>query len=284
MAEAIAIPRRTVKATVLLNEGDSSWQSLQSSIPGAGYRDCCCHSPLSSAPRHQIRGRILLSIVSFVIERLSLALITCAAAGFEGEPNNSRTYLDSSSGASCLDDTGKTCSANSVEEEIPLCGLYVAESTLPGAGIGIYSGVEHQSGSVIGYGDVCIPIIDLKTHWREGYEDSWSWYNPFGEYEWSGLSMGMAFESATGDTTAVCPGINCMINGHLGLLNLAQSTPAVDDAAARERRTDLRQTDPGVGSYARYHNCTNSARMHIPAGSECGTRQMLTSNQMQVVK
>jgi hypothetical protein len=59
-----------------------------------------------------------------------------------------------------------------------------------------------------------------------------------------------------------------MINGHLALLNLAPAVPVVDDATARERRTDLRRTDPGTGSYTRYHNGTNSAKMYIPAGSE----------------
>jgi hypothetical protein len=42
----------------------------------------------------------------------------------------------------------------------PECGLYLAESTIPGAGVGIFSAVEKRPGDAIGSGDVCIPNIE----------------------------------------------------------------------------------------------------------------------------
>ena len=41
------------------------------------------------------------------------------------------------------------------------CGLYLAESTIPGAGMGIFAGREYKVGEDIGRGDICIPFIDM---------------------------------------------------------------------------------------------------------------------------
>jgi hypothetical protein len=41
------------------------------------------------------------------------------------------------------------------------CGLYLAESTIPGAGLGIFAGHDYKVGEDIGRGDVCIPFIDM---------------------------------------------------------------------------------------------------------------------------
>lgn len=39
------------------------------------------------------------------------------------------------------------------------CGLYLAESTIPGAGLGIFTAVDKEPGETVGYGDVCIPMV-----------------------------------------------------------------------------------------------------------------------------
>jgi hypothetical protein len=44
----------------------------------------------------------------------------------------------------------------------PTCGQYLAPSILPGAGLGMYSGVEIEEDDPVSYGDICIPLIDLK--------------------------------------------------------------------------------------------------------------------------
>ena len=41
------------------------------------------------------------------------------------------------------------------------CGLYLAKSTIPGAGLGIFAGWDYRVGQKIGRGDVCIPFIDM---------------------------------------------------------------------------------------------------------------------------
>jgi hypothetical protein len=62
------------------------------------------------------------------------------------------------------------------------CNLYIAESTIPNAGLGIFTAIERQKGDTVGEGDVCIPLIDLEWH----HPDS---FYPFSEYAWAGEVM-----------------------------------------------------------------------------------------------
>lgn len=128
------------------------------------------------------------------------------------------------------------------------CHLYLAESTIEGAGLGIFSAVEKMPGDTVGHGDVCIPVTEF--YWHNYNVDP----NPLKDYFWAGKAMGMHTESATEDKEAYCPGLDCAINCHLGLINVAKSTP---------------QYDADVGdSSSPYHNGTTEVSRRIPAGGE----------------
>jgi hypothetical protein len=43
----------------------------------------------------------------------------------------------------------------------PYCALYLAESTIPGAGMGIFTVEEKRKGETVSRGDLCIPFIDM---------------------------------------------------------------------------------------------------------------------------
>jgi hypothetical protein len=77
------------------------------------------------------------------------------------------------------------------------CELYLAESTIPNAGLGIFSAIERNPGDVFGAGDVCLPLYDPKSH----HDDP---FNPFEDYVWLGEDMGMKMEVES-DVTAFCP-------------------------------------------------------------------------------
>lgn len=47
------------------------------------------------------------------------------------------------------------------EDGSPFCALWLSESTIPGAGIGIFSAVEKHKGDTIAHGDICLPFIDM---------------------------------------------------------------------------------------------------------------------------
>ena len=44
------------------------------------------------------------------------------------------------------------------------CGLYIAESTLPGAGLGVFTAYNRPKDSVVSNGDICVPFKDLYWH------------------------------------------------------------------------------------------------------------------------
>jgi hypothetical protein len=43
------------------------------------------------------------------------------------------------------------------------CDLYIAESTIPNAGLGIFTGVGKKEGDTVGNGDLCLPLIDIEV-------------------------------------------------------------------------------------------------------------------------
>lgn len=78
------------------------------------------------------------------------------------------------------------------------CDIYMAESTIPNAGLGIFSAIERNPGDTVGYGDICIPILDLSNYHKQVW-------NPFNDYVWAGEVMGMKLEIESGDKEALCP-------------------------------------------------------------------------------
>jgi hypothetical protein len=135
------------------------------------------------------------------------------------------------------------------------CGLYIAESTIPGAGLGIFSGVERNVGDEVGDGDVCIPIMELDWHHK-------GTFNPFNDYVWAGEVMGMKMEVGSSDIEALCPGLDCAINCNLALINVGKATPVYDEAGLHRSR------DPGAGGITPYHNGTTKVTRKIPPGGE----------------
>ena len=139
-----------------------------------------------------------------------------------------------------------------------VCGLYLAESTIPNAGMGIFSRIERKVGDLVGDGDVAIPILDLSLHMSEKEP----YFNPTGNYLWDGTNMGMGTEVWSEDVNAYWPGINCAVNCFAPLINLEHSTPIYDSAKVHRHR------HPGAGAFTPYHLGISSVSYPIPAGGE----------------
>ena len=57
------------------------------------------------------------------------------------------------------------------------------------------------------------------------------------DYVWHGIGMGMDYETEiTEDITAFWPGIDAMVNCHLGLLNVLKSVPIYNEAGLHRNR------------------------------------------------
>jgi len=142
------------------------------------------------------------------------------------------------------------------------CELYIAESTIPNAGIGIFSGVAKSVNDVIGNGDKAIPLVEVS--WHNGYfendEDS---FDPMEDYVWGGEMIGMGTEAFdANDVTGFWPGIDAMVNCHFGLLNVASATPIYDEGGIH------RDTHPGAGSVSPYGAGESLVEYDVPVGGE----------------
>ena len=74
--------------------------------------------------------------------------------------------------------------------------------------------------------------------------------------------MGMHAETDTGDIEAYCPGLDCAVNCHQGLLNVGKSYPQYNEGNLH------RSVDPGAGAFSAYHNGTTTVIRNIPSGGE----------------
>jgi hypothetical protein len=75
------------------------------------------------------------------------------------------------------------------------CGLYLAPSTIPGAGLGMYAGsTEYKEGSLVSDSDIMVPTWDLDYH--NGND---KYYHLWDEYTWStskSTYLGMEMKNA----------------------------------------------------------------------------------------
>ena len=140
------------------------------------------------------------------------------------------------------------------------CGLYLAPSTIPNAGLGVFTTRPLQEGQVVDTpSDLCIPIVDQK--WHMGRKDFF--WTP-SEYVWNGDVMNMHHESEVRNgVKGFCPGaLDCATNCNLALINVGKSTPHWDTAGLH------RQTDEGAGAISPYRGGTTPVIADIPAGGE----------------
>lgn len=153
------------------------------------------------------------------------------------------TFLRTASG-------GQTTKA----EDPTNCTLFVAPSTIPGAGLGIFTSIPREKNSIIGVGDVIIPLYDTAIE---------SDLRQFDEYTWEGVEMGMSSDAEDGTNVyAFSPGLGAIINAHSALNNVYRMDHPMDTTLPH------RSKYPTVGSMTPYWNTSTHAIRHIPANSE----------------
>ena len=139
------------------------------------------------------------------------------------------------------------------------CGVYLAPSTIPGAGLGLYAGKDYGKGDRVTWGDLIFPVIELS--WNNGHEDFfWLW----DEYTWSyTVEESMEFETdGSSDLSAASPGIGAALNCMLGLVNIEDTVSKCESGGLH------RSKDPGAGAITPYHDRASVATRDISAGGE----------------
>ena len=146
------------------------------------------------------------------------------------------------------------------------CLLYLAESTIPKAGLGVFTGVPVESDHLLGrVGDAAIATVDQDWHMSEEKtgmisRHSGDYHWPLTNYDWNAGDIGLADEAE--DVSVTVNGFGAAPNCHFSLLNVEEHKANYDEAGLN------RYTSPGAGAITPWWNRTSTATRDIAAGSE----------------
>lgn len=146
----------------------------------------------------------------------------------------------------------------------PECGVYMAESTLGVANLGIYTGIPLQEGDVLNYPEIVVPLLFREWHKHGGDSlDGTLW----DRYIWEGPVVNLEEMKNLLDTESskagFIPGVGCTINSRLDLKNIESTHGSTYDTAGLHRSKDA-----GSGAFSPYHSSKTVAIRTIPAGGE----------------
>lgn len=140
-----------------------------------------------------------------------------------------------------------------------MCSVYLAESTIPNAGLGVYTRRELHPGDTITDGDIAIPLLEV--YWNNDYAEDY--VSMWDDYTWIGAEMGMDDEALDVDYVQACvTGFEAVLNYHVLLTNVNELEPTHDSAGLS------RSSDHGVGAFTYYHRRAVQAAADVPAGGE----------------
>ena len=153
------------------------------------------------------------------------------------------------------------------------CNLYIAPSTIPGAGIGLFAGSEgFDMGEYITEGgDILIPVLDIDYHWREDRIEQRSFL--FDDYTWGQRMFPQPMEKEEylrtfqpeeySESGVVSPGIGSVANYFVTLVNVEpqdEHTTLVSSGGSINT--------PAAGSFSPYHNRQWRANQDIEPAQE----------------
>ena len=124
--------------------------------------------------------RMTRFLVLFLLVLCAFQLLVESVAANDSSTNDSTSAPTTT--ASCVEETctSKDFDAITTPEAQDECGVWLALSTLPGTGIGMFAGKEYVKGDMfMAAGDHVVPIVDFATYQPDGGE-SFLW----DEYTW----------------------------------------------------------------------------------------------------
>jgi SET domain len=139
------------------------------------------------------------------------------------------------------------------------CGLYLAESTIPSGGLGVFIGHDMEKGSLLQDG-VEILIADVEEN-RMLHQFMFNETLPrwsLADYTWEPSSLNNSFEADK--VSVLAPGLGSLAIAHLGLSNIEKD--------GCHSYLDVPRTDPWAGSRSPYRDCSYRLRQTLKAGSE----------------
>lgn len=146
------------------------------------------------------------------------------------------------------------------EKEMLECGVWLAPSTINGAGLGMFAGRYFQEREeILPTGDSIVSFIDFVAHTaangKHGITFLWD------EYTWNAAAL-LAGGDGRFIVTVASPGLGAAANSFLPIYNVDEWYPIKDSTGLHRSR------DPGVGGFSLYHNRKSTAKYPIDAGQE----------------
>ena len=139
------------------------------------------------------------------------------------------------------------------------CGVWLAPSTLPGAGLGMFAGrkfAQHQA--LLPTGESFIGVVDLAVHNGQRHlGESFLW----DEYFWSGKILRLDREGLD-EVKVASAGFGSAANSFLPIVNVHEKNPVLQWEGLQRLR------DPGAGASTQFHGRLSVARRPIAAGEE----------------
>ena len=139
------------------------------------------------------------------------------------------------------------------------CALYLAPSTIPNGGYGVFTATDLPKGVQIASGDVAIPFIDINWHNQGDYKHK-DYHFLYRNYIWSGKSMRM--RDLAEHVGVISAGAGALLNSHQGLLNVDEGLPRYGSAGLHRSR------DVGAGAISPYYDRKATTIDSVPAGAE----------------
>lgn len=154
------------------------------------------------------------------------------------------------------------CKDDEIKDEMKRCQLFMAESTIPNAGLGMYTGGAISTLEDIFGAEIVIQIADFPLHSdlrRKFYktEDDNTFYWLPKEYYWDSRNSRGWYDSWD-QTDSMIPGLGMLANSHMGLINAhIKSPPAIDS-----------NTSWKEGAFSSFYDFRYVAPVDVPAGGE----------------
>ena len=147
------------------------------------------------------------------------------------------------------------------------CGIYLAPSSIPGAGIGMYVGNRSIAPQeIVTHGDIVIPIVERPWHIEERLsEESFLW----NEYIWNSDTFPFTGEeigdNLMGYMDMASPGVGAAANSYLSMVN-------IEEQKVRVSRAGVHPESPGHGAFTIYHGRSFFAKDEMEPGQEIFVR------------
>ena len=146
------------------------------------------------------------------------------------------------------------------------CKLFMAESTIPNSGMGMFTAVPLTKGDTVAPADIAIAIADLPWHngysWEKSYEKEKDFHWMMYQYHWGATNFAPGIDQESKEVDVLSYGFGSLANSHLGLHNVDDMWPTYDMAGLN------RHEDPGIGAFTGYHDRNFKSTRELRGGTE----------------